>query len=138
MDKAIYTIDQLGEKTGFSRRTIRYYVEIGLIDPPAGRGKGGFYNDSHLTTLLAVKRLQDKGLSLSAIMDYLKKGEVSEDRASVDAPPLSYSREVWVEYEIQPGMVLSVRRDIEEQENKKVSEIVRFAKMIAEEGLKHE
>jgi len=43
-----YTIDQLCERTGFTRRTIHFYVNEGLIDPPAGRGRGGFYNDSQL------------------------------------------------------------------------------------------
>ncbi|MCK4823506.1 MerR family transcriptional regulator, partial [bacterium] len=30
------------------RRTIRYYIQEGLLEPPAGRGRGGFYYDSHL------------------------------------------------------------------------------------------
>ncbi len=31
-----YTIDDLSELAGFSRRTIRFYVEEGIIGPPAG------------------------------------------------------------------------------------------------------
>lgn len=134
MDKTLHTIDQLCEKTGLSRRNIRYYVEIGLIEPPAGRGRGGFYNDSHLSTLLEVKQLQDKGLRLSAIIEYLKKGIVSEKRTFAKAQLVPSGREVWVQYEIAPGVVLSVRRDIEEQNNRKVSEIVRLAKTVIQEG----
>ena len=67
-----YTIEQLSELTGYSRRTIRYYIEEGLLDSPAGRGKGGFYFDSHLNKLGIIKKLQEKGMSLSAIAAYIK------------------------------------------------------------------
>jgi len=137
MNTAMYTIDKICEKTGFSRRTVRYYVEIGLIEPPAGRGRGGFYNDSHLNTLLEAKRLQDKGIRLSTIMEYLKKGELAAKKSVVNDDAV-ISREVWVQYEIEPGVVLSVRRDKEEQDKKKISEIVRLAKKISQEGQKNE
>jgi DNA-binding transcriptional MerR regulator len=75
-----YTIEQLSELTGYSRRTIRYYVEEGLIDSPAGRGKGGFYFDSHINKLGIIKQLQERGMSLSAISAYLKQNAVPGQR----------------------------------------------------------
>ena len=78
METKQYTIEDLCELTGFSRRTIRYYVQEGLIDPPAGRGRGGFYFDSHLDKLRKIKTLQDKGLRLSAILPVLKRREMPE------------------------------------------------------------
>ena len=66
-----YTIDELSELTGFSRRTIRYYIHEGLLEPPAGRGRVGFYFDSHLGQLQLIKQLREKEMSLSSIAKYL-------------------------------------------------------------------
>jgi DNA-binding transcriptional MerR regulator len=68
MKERRYTIQELSELTGFSIRTIRYYVHEGLIDPPAGRGRGGFYFDSQLNQLKQIKALQEKGMRLSSIV----------------------------------------------------------------------
>lgn len=134
MDGSLYTIDDLCEKTGFTRRNIRYYVEIGLIEPPAGRGRGGFYNDSHLSTLQDIKRLQVRGLRLSAIIEQLKEGPAPEIRYSLADRSISPSKEVWVQYEITPGIVLSVRSDIEDRHTKDISEIVRLATNVMHDG----
>jgi len=119
-----YTIEELSELTGFTRRTIRYYVQEGLLEPPAGRGRGGFYYDSHLNKLLQIKSLQENGLSLAAITALLKAGE---------AQPVEYLRNVWAKYEIMPGLEISVRRDLEKQEGRKILEIIKTAKALFEE-----
>jgi DNA-binding transcriptional MerR regulator len=119
-----YTIDELSEKTGFSRRTIRYYIQEGLLEPPAGRGRGGFYYDSHLEKLLYIKSLQERGLSLSAILKLLKTVEIQ-------AP--SPSREVWVKYEVVPGLEINIRRDLEQQASNKITEIIKIARALLEE-----
>ncbi|MCX5809834.1 MAG: MerR family transcriptional regulator [Proteobacteria bacterium] len=131
MDTKKYTIDNLVELTGYSRRTIRYYVQEGLIEPPAGRGRGGFYFDSHLNKLLQIKSLQEKGMGLNAIMGYLQGTKEDEEPRPEDK---HYQREVWVKYEIVPGIEVTIRRDIEEKEGKKVFELVRVAKSIMKEG----
>ncbi len=125
MDTKKYTIDDLCELTGYSRRTIRYYVQEGIIEPPAGRGRGGFYYDSQLNKLFQIKSLQEKGMGLMAIAKYLEGGEVREE---------NYSRDIWIRYEVAPGLEISVRRDLEEAEGKKISEIVRVAKSVMREG----
>jgi DNA-binding transcriptional MerR regulator len=123
-----YTIEDLCELTGFSRRTIRYYVQEGLIDPPAGRGRGGFYFDSHLDKLLKIKSLQDRGLRLSAILPVLKQRDVLE------SPQEIVAREVWVRYPIADGIEIHISRDLEEKERKKLDEIVRLARSILKGG----
>ena len=70
-----YTIDDLSELTGFSRRTIRFYIQENIIEPPAGRGRGGFYFDSHLSGLLKIKELQEKGLNLESIRKIINNRE---------------------------------------------------------------
>jgi DNA-binding transcriptional MerR regulator len=54
------------------RRTIRYYTTLGLIDRAAAmRGRTALYSQRHLLQLVAVKRLQADGLSLSQVQQRL-------------------------------------------------------------------
>ena len=128
METKQYTIEDLCELTGFSRRTIRYYVQEGLLEPPAGRGRGGFYFDSHLDRLRQIKSLQDKGLRLSAILPVLKRRRLPE------SPQETVTREVWVRYPIAEGVEIHISRDLEEKERKKLDEIVRVARSILKGG----
>jgi len=49
-------------------RTIRYYTALGLVGRPAAmRGRTALYGRRHLLELVAVKRLQARGLPLSRI-----------------------------------------------------------------------
>src|SRR5579884_4235161 len=81
-----WTIDELGAEVALAlsvdyegapndrvrevpdRRTIRFYTTLGLIDRPAQmRGRTALYGERHLLQLVAIKRLQAKGLSLTEI-----------------------------------------------------------------------
>lgn len=49
-------------------RTIRYYTSLGLLDrPSAMKGRTALYGRRHLLQLVAVKRLQAEGRSLSEV-----------------------------------------------------------------------
>jgi len=182
-----YTIDDLSELTGYSRRTIRYYIQEGLLDAPAGRGKGGFYFGSHLSQLKLIKQLQETGMSLSSIFKYMGheskpsqqvyeehikpafKVNISEEKFPVakqrvnmmrkkmdmvskremkldsnemlynqdfflkdryyDLPPES-PRDVWVKYEVAPGLEINVRREVEQKQKRKIDDIIRIAREI--------
>jgi hypothetical protein len=70
---AALAVDYHGQSSGRvrdvpDRRAIRWYTTIGLIDRPvAHRGRIALYGPRHLLQLVAVKRLQAKGLPLVAI-----------------------------------------------------------------------
>jgi DNA-binding transcriptional MerR regulator len=88
-DETLWTIDELGERvaealggpgyvgvpSGRVRdvpdlRTIRYYTTLGLLDRPAAmRGRTALYEARHLHQLVAIKRLQARGLSLAAVQE---------------------------------------------------------------------
>jgi len=129
METEKYTIKELTELTGVTCRTIRYYIQEGLINPPAGRGRGGFYYDSHLTRLLQIKAYQEQGIGLSAMVSLLRNEPPEE-------PMLS--REVIIRYEIVPGIELCVSRDMEVSQPKKIREIIRIAKAIAQGKVRNE
>jgi DNA-binding transcriptional MerR regulator len=118
-----YTIEEISILTGFSRRTIRYYIQKKIIEPPSGRGRGGFYYDNHLSDLVKIRSLQKEGLNLSLIKDVLKGTE-----RIVKVDPKIYSRDLRVRYKIVPGLEINISRSLEEKKSKKILEIIRLIK----------
>jgi DNA-binding transcriptional MerR regulator len=66
-DAKLLSIGELAERTGVSRRTVRFYVQRGLIAPPEGRGRGSGYTEAHVEQVLRVRQLQRNGLVLDTI-----------------------------------------------------------------------
>lgn len=66
-------IGQVAQKTGVTVKTIRYYEEIGLLDPTVERSDSGYRLFAHqvLNRLAFIKRAQSLGLSLSEIKQIL-------------------------------------------------------------------
>lgn len=64
-----YTAETLAFRAGVPVRTVRYYVQEGLIDPPLGRGRGAHFTDHHLAQLQQARTLQNSGFSLEAIRE---------------------------------------------------------------------
>lgn len=92
MDATRYSIGELAEKAGITRRTVRFYVQRGLIPLPLGRGRGEHYTGEHLTAVLRVKSLQEQGASLDDIRRYLKGDlEVPSEKPA----PGKAAREKW-------------------------------------------
>jgi DNA-binding transcriptional MerR regulator len=65
-----YTIGEIAERSGFSASALRYYEEIGLVEPSA-RSAGGYrlYDDRALARLAFVARAKQLGCSLEEITD---------------------------------------------------------------------
>lgn len=74
-----YTIDQLAAKSGIPSRTIRFYQAKGVLAPPKRRGRVAFYDDSHAERLKIVSDLQDRGLRLRAIRDFILTPDANAD-----------------------------------------------------------
>jgi DNA-binding transcriptional MerR regulator len=74
-----YSIDQVAAQTGLTKRTLRYYEEMGLL-PPTGRTEGNYrrYSDEDIHRLEHIKKLRDLlGFSLADIRAML---EVDDER----------------------------------------------------------
>ena len=65
------TLQQLSDQSETSSRTIRFYIQRGLIPGPAGEKRGAYYTESHLSLLLRIRHWQEVGLSLDAIGELL-------------------------------------------------------------------
>lgn len=54
-----YSIEELSDLTGFDRRTIRSYIEQGLLSGPVKMGRYAQYAPEHLSRLLAIKFMRE-------------------------------------------------------------------------------
>src|SRR5919202_6419080 len=66
-DERCYGIKELAELGGITRRTVRYYVQRGLLPTPLGTGRGPHYTQVHLERLIHIRRLQETGVPLAEI-----------------------------------------------------------------------
>lgn len=67
------TLARLADQSGVSERTIRYYIQFGLLPAPEGAGPRSRYGRSHLGRLRLIRMLQDRHLPLSAIRKVLAR-----------------------------------------------------------------
>lgn len=70
-----YTLDQLCSLTDLTKRTVRYYMQLGLVDRPIGETRAAHYTSHHLEQLLQIRKLADAGVSLERIREVLAGGE---------------------------------------------------------------
>lgn len=102
MEEKKINIGQLAELSGVSRRTIRFYIQNGLLQPPLGAGRGHYYTEEHLRDLLRIKALKENNLSLEQVAGQLHGQNESE--AVVYPLPTT-----WVRIEVCPGIELNVQ-----------------------------
>ncbi|TJY39602.1 MerR family transcriptional regulator [Cohnella pontilimi] len=72
-----YKIEDVAKECGLTKRTIRYYEEIGLLFPPE-RSEGGFriYTDKHIERLKQIINARDVlGISLQELQEFISISE---------------------------------------------------------------
>ncbi len=77
-----FTIEQMAAKTGLTKRTLRYYEEVGLL-PPTDRTEGNYrrYTEADLKRLDDIKKLRDLlGFSLADIREIM---EAEDERGQI-------------------------------------------------------
>lgn len=62
-----FTIDEFASQTGFTSRNIRALQTEGLLHGPEIRGRTGYYDQTHLSRLNLIVRLQSEGFSRPSI-----------------------------------------------------------------------
>jgi Ca-activated chloride channel family protein len=123
-------LEELAKRSGVSARTVRYYVQRGLLPAPEFRGRDTTYNEEHLHRLKAIRKLQERFLPLDAIENELKRSTAEEIRKLGEgvqepkghpsrempvqlqnpclAPPPRATASEWVRWEIMPGLEIHV------------------------------
>jgi DNA-binding transcriptional MerR regulator len=112
-----------------SRRTIRYFVQEGLLQEPYGRGRGKHYGPEHLQRLREIRDLQKKGLSLSEVRDWLArcgrpKAAAEAARGAVVQRPVS----AWTRLEVLPGVELHVSGRYRAPSARRLEELVEWCR----------
>ncbi|HMN12357.1 MAG TPA: MerR family transcriptional regulator [Bellilinea sp.] len=94
--KQDFQISELAEAAQTSVRTVRYYLEMGLLPLPAADGKFSVFSDDHLNRLRLIALLKESYLPLREIREILlsmapqdvvdklkelKKGESKKERS---------------------------------------------------------
>ena len=109
MIKEIYEIGELASRADVSTRTIRYYVEQGLLPSPGSRGRSAKYGRGHLDRIQLIKRLQAEHLPLAEIrrqLEALTDEQVAALLREAPEPPpgspLEYVRELLGAKEARP------------------------------------
>lgn len=62
-----FSIGELAKEAGVSVRTIRFYIDEGLIPPPEVRGRNTLYGEEYLDRIELIRRLKEAYLPLREI-----------------------------------------------------------------------
>jgi DNA-binding transcriptional MerR regulator len=104
MSTKTFTADELSLLTDIPKRTIRYYIQLGLVDRPIGETKAAHYVDTHLDQLLRVKKLTEAKVPLERIRQVMD-GEA-------EAPPTSARKpgsvDVKTHLYVMPGVEIQI------------------------------
>ena len=107
-DDKRYGIGELARLGGVSRRTVRYYVQRGLLPTPTGTGRGDHYTQRHLDSLIQIRLLQDGGVPLADIAQRLAGTDDATGAASAPQVP---THSQWARLRLAEGLELHVRLD---------------------------
>jgi DNA-binding transcriptional MerR regulator len=91
--KQHYSLRELCQLESVTERTVRYYIQEGLLPPPSGAGIFSRYGYEHRLRLQFIKRLKDEFLPLSEIKSLLANRSVADLEALANAPANSANAE---------------------------------------------
>ena len=99
-----HSLDELAALVDLPKRTVRYYIQLGLVDRPDGETRAARYGSRHVEQLLQVRKWSDAGVSLERIRELL----------SGEPPPVPPRQraagtvELWSHLVIADGLELSM------------------------------
>ena len=70
-----FTLNELCVLADLPVRTLRYYVQNGLVDQPEGETRAARYGDRHLQQVLLIKKWTASGVSLERVKELLQGAE---------------------------------------------------------------
>lgn len=100
-----YSLDDLSVLVELPRRTVRYYIQLGLVDRPKGETRAARYTRAHVDQLLLVKKWTLAGMSLERIREMKEAGPEPSLPLPTRRPG---SVEVWSHLLIAEGVELMI------------------------------
>jgi Ca-activated chloride channel family protein len=137
-----YKLDELAAKAGVSARTVRYYVQRGLLSAPQFRGRDTVYTNDHLQRLKAIRRMQEQFLPLDQIQVELERGGGTggaDMKVTVPPPIMGHPYRVppiptvpipkppttrWRRYVLRDGLELHVSEGADDETHKLADELI--------------
>jgi DNA-binding transcriptional MerR regulator len=77
------TIAEAALATGLTTHTLRYYEQIGLIDPVPRRGGQRVYGEAEMRFIDFVLKLRRTGMSMRDIQEYVRLRRLGETEESI-------------------------------------------------------
>lgn len=102
-----YSLDELCQLIGLSRRTVRYYIQEGLVERPLGQKRGAYYTDTHLKQLQQIQKWQSAGYSLDRIRELMAQ-DASPTHTLLSLQPKLGEISVWSHIHISQGIELHI------------------------------
>lgn len=97
------SLETLSARSDIPIRTIRYYIQRGLLTRPLGEKKGAYYVHAHLETLLQIRRWIAAGTSLDGIHERLNLSADAQPKVLTAPPPRRLHA-----YELAPGISIQI------------------------------
>ena len=99
-----YSLDELCTLVELPKRTVRYYIQLGLVDRPVGETRAAHYSSRQLEQLLTIRKWSQAGVSLERIRELLS-GEAPPVPAR---PRASGTVEVWSHLVVADGIEITL------------------------------
>ncbi len=104
MAEQTFSLDDLCTLAALPKRTVRYYIQIGLLDRPLGETRAAHYLSSHLDSLLRIKQLTEAGLSLERVREILRGEPVTVPSRPRQPGAVDVRSHIW----IAPGIEVQI------------------------------
>ena len=127
-------LEELAKAVGISPRTVRYYVQRGLVPAPVFRGRDTEYDEEHELRLRAIRKLQDSFLPLDAIQAEIEHKSLAELRAIADGKrvpalprvlPAPVGEPRWQRWRLARGLELHLADDADDDVKELAEELRR-------------
>lgn len=155
-----YDLNELCQLVGVTPRTVRYYIQQGLLPSPGASGPGAHYGQAHLDRLHLIRKLQKEHLPLAEIRqrleemddpavaralgqeppaphasaaDYVKRlleGQAPSRPTPTGSPSRGGERSSWDRIRIDADVEIHVRRPLTRDQNRRVERLLEQARDI--------
>ena len=99
-----HSLDELATLVELPKRTVRYYIQLGLVDRPEGETRAARYGPRHVEQLLQIRKWTDAGVSLERIRELLS----GETPPVPPRPRAAGTVEVWSHLVVADGIELVI------------------------------